>query len=628
MRKRNIFGIWLLAAMLTDAGFAFAAEPLTEKSSSESPSSNGPPNVILILTDDQGYGPMGCHGDAHAITPHLDRLHGESVRFTNFHVQPNCAPTRAILMTGRPPLKNGVWATVRGRSLLRRGESTIADSFKASGYRTALFGKWHLGDNYPFRPQDRGFEEVLIHGGGGVGNIQDYWANNYFDDHYLHNGSWKKFEGYCTDIWFEEAMRFIEANREKPWFVMISTNTPHLPNVAPEKYNDLYKDDDALTSRPGSAEFYAMVTNIDDNVGRLRRRLEVLGLEENTLLIFMSDNGSLKRFATWNAGTSGSKGSALDGGHRVPFFLHWPAGSPGGRDVDVLTSGMDLRPTLEELCGLERTPMKDEDGKSLVPLLRGESPEWVNRVVCLDLQKQEQVPRKENPHVVMQGHWRWVNGELHDIKTDPAQQTDLSDTHPERASRMQGAYDRWWRMLSARDTGSGHEIAIGSDQENPTTLTTHDISGDFVWNQDQVLAGVEATGYWEIEVDRDGDYEFALSRYPFEARQPILGTIPVPEGLKALPYFDHKNSYAVTHERSRALPVASVSLTIGAFEEEKTLPQKASALDEYEVNTAGDVFAVKFSARLKAGVTKLTAAFTDEEGNHLTAPYYIKVTRK
>jgi len=174
------------------------------------------PNVVLILTDDQGYGPLRVHGDVNIITPEMDRLHAESLRFTNFHVQPNCSPTRAILLTGRPPLKNGVWATIRGRSLLRRGESTLAESFRAGGYKTALFGKWHLGESYPFRPQDRGFEEVLIHGGGGVGNIQDYWANDYFDDHYQHNGEWKQFPGYCTDVWFDEAMKHIEQQRDRP----------------------------------------------------------------------------------------------------------------------------------------------------------------------------------------------------------------------------------------------------------------------------------------------------------------------------------------------------------------------------------------------------------------------------
>lgn len=586
------------------------------------------PNVILVLTDDQGYGPMGAHGDPHIQTPEMDRLHRESVRFTNFHVQPNCGPTRALLLTGRPPLKNGVWATIRGRSLLRHGETTVADSFKDSGYKTALFGKWHLGDNYPFRPQDRGFEEVLVHGGGGVGNIQDYWANNYFDDHYQHNGDWKQYEGYCTDVWFDEAMTFIEKNHEKPFFTMISTNTPHLPNVAPEKYTDLYKDNKALQEKPGAVGFYAMVTNIDDNLGRLRAKLKALNLEDNTILIFMSDNGSLSRFATWNAGMSGSKGSTLDGGHRVPFFIHWPKGFAGGRDIDALTSGMDLRPTLEAFCGLELAPTSPEDGRSLVPLIQGRTPDWIDRVICLDLQKQQRTPQKNNPHTVMQGDWRLIEGELHNISIDPGQTEDVKAAHPERAREMQNAYDRWWRTLNSRDPAAGHEIVIGDDHENPTTLTTHDISEEVAWNHDQVLAGFRTSGFWEIEVAQNGAYEFALRRYPADAGDPILGTIPIPEKLREFVYYSKGYDFAISHDRSKALPVASASLKIGSFEEQKALPKKAKASPDYEVNAHGKVTAVKFKAQLKAGITKLEASFSDESGTHLTAPYYITVTRQ
>ncbi|MDA0349393.1 MAG: arylsulfatase [Verrucomicrobia bacterium] len=586
------------------------------------------PNVIFILTDDQGYGPLGRHGDEYVKTPQMDRLHDESIRFTNFHVQPNCAPTRALLLTGHPPLKNGVWATIRGRSLLRRGESTVAESFQEGGYKTALFGKWHLGDNYPFRPQDRGFEEVLIHGGGGVGNIQDYWANNYFDDYYQHNGKWKKFEGYCTDVWFGEAMKFIEKSKDRPFFVMISTNAPHLPLVAPQAYIHPYKDQKEITAKPGTAEFYAMVTNIDDNLGRLRARLEALNLEENTILIFMSDNGSILRFTTWNAGMAGGKASTWDGGHRVPFFIHWPGGLKGGRDIRALTSGLDIRPTLEELCGLKPSPLSEEDGKSLVPLINGRTPSWIDRIISLDLQKQEQVPNKNNPHVVMQGDWRWLDQNLYNVGIDPGQENDVKADHPERIREMQKSYDRWWRILNSRDPASGHEIVIGSEHENPTTLTTHDISGEVAWNHDQVLAGFNATGHWEIEVAKNGDYEFALRRYPAEAAEPIRGTIAVPDKLKIFRYFDERYQYGTTHERSQSLPVASASLKVGSFKGEKPLPEKAESSVDYEVNSQGDVLAVKFTAKLKAGITTLTASFSDQEGKHLTAPYYITVTRK
>lgn len=607
------------------------------------------PNVVFILTDDQGYGPMHCHGDVNISTPEMDRLHRESVRFTNFHVQPNCAPTRALLLTGRPPLRNGVWATIRGRSLLRHGESTLADSLKAAGYKTALFGKWHLGDTYPFRPQDRGFEEVLIHGGGGVGNTHDYWANNYFDDHYQHNGRWEKFAGYCTDVWFGEAMKFIEKNQDRPFFAMIATNAPHLPLVAPQAYIDSYKDRKAFPAKPGTAEFYAMVTNIDDNLGRLRAKLRALNLEKNTILIFMSDNGSLPQFATSNAGMSGGKGTVWDGGHRVPFFISWPEGFSSGRDITALTSGMDVRPTLEELCGLASSPRPDEEGRSLVPLIRGYTPRWIDRVICLDLQNQQRVPRENSSHAVMQGNWRWLvenrpgrlartkggdpalsdlGGELHNIDADPGQKNDVKAEHPERVRDLKAAYARWWQTVNSGDPAAGHEIVIGSEHENPVTLTAHDISGDVAWNHDQVLAGFRATGFWEIEVARAGEYEFALRRYPSEAGEPILGTIPIPEKLRKFTYFSRGYDYAISHERSKTLPVASAALKIGSFEGQKPLPAHAAASADYDVNARGEVTAVKFSARLPAGITKLEASFSDQAGAHLTAPYYITVTRK
>ena len=187
------------------------------------------PNVILVITDDQGYGDLACHGNPIIKTPNLDLLHSQSTRLTNFHVSPTCAPTRAALMTGRYCNRTGVWHTIMGRSLLRKDETKMVDSFSDNGYQTAIFGKWHLGDNYPFRPADRGFGEALVHGGGGVGQAPDYWDNDYFDDTYFHNGKPKKFKGYCTDIWFDAAINFIEKNKEKPFFCYLSTNAPHSP---------------------------------------------------------------------------------------------------------------------------------------------------------------------------------------------------------------------------------------------------------------------------------------------------------------------------------------------------------------------------------------------------------------
>ncbi|MGB2821551.1 MAG: arylsulfatase, partial [Phycisphaerae bacterium] len=288
----------------------------------ERTSPGGKPNVVLVITDDQGYGDLGCHGNEVIRTPNIDRLHGESVRLTNFHVGPTCAPTRAGLMTGRYCNCTGVWHTIAGRSLIRRDEVTMADVFAAGGYRTGIFGKWHLGDNYPFRPQDRGFQDVLVHGGGGVSQTPDYWGNDYFDDTYFRSGVPESCTGYCTDVWFDEAMKFIEAGRDRPFFCYLPTNAPHGPYNVADSYSRPYRG----LIPDQRANFYGMITNIDDNVGRLRAKLAELGIEENTILIWMTDNGTSAGCSLdenefvregFNAGMRGMKGSAYDGGHRT-----------------------------------------------------------------------------------------------------------------------------------------------------------------------------------------------------------------------------------------------------------------------------------------------------------------------
>ncbi|MFP6857065.1 MAG: sulfatase-like hydrolase/transferase [Roseibacillus sp.] len=225
------------------------------------------PHVVLIMTDDQGYGDLACHGNKHIVTPNLDRLHGESLRLTNFHVNSACAPTRAALMTGRTAMRTGVWHVVMGRTILHNDEITMAELFRKNGYRTAMFGKWHLGDSYPFRPQDQGFEEVLTHGGGVVGHTPDYWMNDYFDDTYLHNGKWEKQKGYCTDVWIDGAIKFLDQNRAKPCFVYLPLNAPHGPFEVPERFEAMYRDNPEVPH----AAFYGMITAIDEAAREARQ---------------------------------------------------------------------------------------------------------------------------------------------------------------------------------------------------------------------------------------------------------------------------------------------------------------------------------------------------------------------
>ena len=478
------------------------------------------PNVILVMTDDQGYGDLGCHGNKVIRTPHLDRLHGRSVRFTQFHVSPTCSPTRASLMTGRYCNATGVWHTVMGRSLLRADEVTVADAFKAGGYRTGLFGKWHLGDNYPFRPQDRGFDEVLAHGGGGVGQIPDYWRNLYNDDTYFRNGKPEKFKGYCTDIWFTEAIKFMGAcaAKEQPFFCYLSTNAPHSPFICPKPYWQAYQTAEGK-NKPGvpHAAFYGMITNIDDNMGRLMTFLRERGLEENTILVFMTDNGSTCR--GYPADMRGRKGSEYDGGHRVPFFVRWPGGGiNGGKDIDRLAAHIDVLPTLLDLCGLTRPDGPPVHGTSLVPLLKGEGKGWPKRTLVVDSQRVEN-PIKWRKSAVMTDRWRLVNGrELYDIQADPGQKTDVAAANAAVVATLRKTYEKWWADTSTR-FDEYCPIVLGSAHENPTRLDCmdwHVAKGLPPWNQGQIRRGPAANGFWAVDVKRDGTYEFDLRRWPKE----------------------------------------------------------------------------------------------------------------
>ena len=540
------------------------------------------PNVVLVMTDDQGYGDLHCHGNEVIVTPNLDNLHGQSVRLTDFHVDPTCSPTRSALMTGHYSTRTGVWHTIMGRSMLGAHETTMADVFSASGYETAIFGKWHLGDNYPFRPQDRGFGEVLIHGGGGVGQGPDYWGNDYFDDTYFHNGKEEKFEGYCTDVWFDGALKFIEANKDRPFFCYVPTNAPHGPYNVAEKYSKPYKD------KGVNANFYGMVTNIDENMGRLMRRLKELGLEENTILIFMTDNGTSGGDA---GGMRGKKGSEYEGGHRVPFFVRWPAGGlTGGKDVGTLSAHIDVLPTLIELCGLKKPKGVKFDGDSLAPLLKGKGKRRADRTLLVHSQRIEH-PQKWRKSAVMTQRWRLVNGkELYDLQADPAQKDNVADANPKVVEKLRAEYEKWWADLSEQ-FDKYCEIVIGSDKQNPTRLMSHDWHGQSpAWSQGAVRSGSKSNGFWAIKVERDGEYEFALRRWPIEVNEPINAAIA----------------------KGKAISATKARLKIADIDRSEPV--------------AKDAVEVKFRAKLRAGSTRLQTWFTNDKGQSRGA-YYCYVRR-
>ncbi len=608
------------------------------------------PNVILVITDDQGYGDLGCTGHPWLRTPSIDAFHRDAVRLADFHVSPLCTPTRGALMTGRRPVRNGAWATCWGRSILRKSETTMADVFSEAGYRTAMFGKWHLGDNYPYRPQDRGFRHVVAHKGGGVGQTPDFWGNNYFDDTYFHNGEPVEHAGYCTDVWFDEAIRFIEGcaagrpagsspaqrqyqdaspanpvspngadgsdgtaspnGADEPFFVYLATNAPHTPYLVSEEYAHPYQEIQDIPE----PEFCGMIANIDENFGRLRRTLAQLGLEENTILVFMTDNGSSggseldgnqHAVRGYNAGMRGKKGSYYDGGHRVPFFLRWPGGGlGGGRDVDEMTLHVDILPTLVALCGLDE-PEVDFDGVNVAPLLRGEQSSLPGDRVHFLQYWQDTVPPEQWTNAVMTRRWRLVRGkELYDIKADPGQRCDIARENPDVVDRLRRHHDAWWDEISP-GLDAYCPIELGSPAENPTRLCAMDVLGDVAWHQTHIARAQESSGTWTVEIERPGRYRFNLRRWPAERELAIDGVIPPDEARRLI--------YAP--EDAGALAIQPVEARLSLFGETHRMA----------VNK-GDT-AAEFTLEIThMGATNLEASFVDETGDARGA-YYVDVER-
>jgi len=500
------------------------------------------PNVILILTDDQGYGDLGCHGNNRLRTPAIDRLYRESVRFTNFYACTLCSPTRASLLTGRYNYRTGVIDTWVGQALMRTEELTIAELLKKAGYRTGIFGKWHLGDNYPLRSLDQGFEESLVHNDGLLGSISDP-ADNHYDDPILqHNGRTEKCRGYCTDVFFNAAMDFISADRSRPFFVYLATNVPHYPLEVADSYAQPYREMgfDEKTSRT-----YGMIANLDENIGRLLERLKEWALEDDTVVIFMSDNGP-QHGDRYNAGLRDIKGSMYDGGIKVPFFVRWPSRLAAGRDVDRIAAHIDVLPTLLEICGASPPARLKLDGRSLGPLLSDPGKEeWPDRMLffqqCRPDPEGIDRPRPFTHCAVRSQHHKIVmtaadpaeqetkavgleETQLFDMAADPGENNDIARDHPEVVREMRAAYESWFEDVT-QGIRSPVRIPLGAPEANPTTLSTQDISGPgapllpFSWSgARRLLAGeVSGFGFWNVEVVRRGTYELTYRLGPREA---------------------------------------------------------------------------------------------------------------
>lgn len=506
------------------------------------------PNVIFILADDLGYGDLGAHGNPRLKTPNLDRLRSQSVRFTDHHVAPMCTPSRGELLTGISAFHNGATAVAQGRSIIRRELPLLPEVFRDNGYATAHFGKWHLGDNYPFRPQDRGFD-LTIHGNGfGISSLADYWLNDSFDDHYWRNNTLVAFKGYNTEVFFDEAMQWMRG-QTKPFFVYLATTASHEPFYVAPKYVKPYED-----LPPVLAAFYGMTANLDENIGRLLRFLEGQNLSRNTIVIYMTDNGTVERTGFYTAGMRGRKGSLYDGGHRVPFFLRGPAGLAGeARDIGTLTHGTDLLPTLVELCRLKITNGAEFEGRSLGPLLAGQPEALTGRKLVI----QHGAEFKEWDSVVLWDKWRLVQGrELYDLRTDPAQEHDLATERKDVTATMRAAYESWM-VETKRVLGRPNFIVVGSPAEDPTTLTAADWIGPYCgeWSELKESA-VPKYGYWDIEAATSGTYEVRLYLFPPESATPLnrsfRGVPARPVAGARLLLDDHESTVLTSAESTHA----------------------------------------------------------------------------
>lgn len=544
------------------------------------------PNIILIVTDDQGYGDIAALGNPVLQTPNLDMLHGESVRLTDYHTDPTCSPTRAALLTGRYSTRTGVWHTINGRSLMHPDEYTLAEYLKDSGYRTGMFGKWHLGANAPLRPMDQGFDHCVWSPGGAVNQGANWLGNDCFDDTYKVNDQWQKFPGYHTDVWYDQAMKFIgdkDKHGDKPFFVYLPTTAVHDPwNIEDDKAK-VYLDKGVP---PTMAKFYAMITNIDENLGRLRKFLADKGLSENTILIYTTDNGTTagwidrkSDFKYFNAGMRGWKGSHYEGGHRVPFFLHWPKGGYNvGRDIDMPCAHIDVMPTLMTLTSsadeqIKRLTQEDDrvrgpmDGISLVPGLEqgGIVPE--TRSLFVHVQRSF-VPPKWDRSVVMNGPMRLVNGkELYYLTKDPGQENDIAADHPEIIEKLRADYEKWWASLEPSFDDIVRFDLGGA--ENPTTLMSHDwfmTKGDSAWHHSYVQRNELRNGPFMVNVKKAGRYRVTPMRWPEYVDKPsgcVQAQVAVQvSGRRAIGdgrFFIHN-----TIELDPAKPAGSVELDLPA----------------------------------------------------------------
>ena len=478
------------------------------------------PNIVLIMTDDQGYADLSAMGNPVLETPHIDSLARDGASMDNFYVSPVCSPTRSSLMTGRFNYRTRLVDTWRGRSMMEPEEVTIAEALGDAGYKTGIFGKWHLGDSYPMRPTDQGFQEALIHLGGGLGQPSEPRENNrrYTDAILFRNNKQVQTKGYCTDVYFDGALDFIDKSlkAKKPFFTYIATNAPHSPyHDVPEALYQKYKNKDLSPILLGNdkdadtvARVFAMVENIDQNVGKLLAHLDKRKAAENTIVIFMVDNGPNTR--RYIGPSRGKKNEVHDGGIRSPFFMRWPVQLKAGSRNDRIAAHIDVMPTLLEAAGASLPSDHPFDGRSILPLLKGEKVKWPNRTLIMQIHRGD-APTPLHHIAVREQRWKLVHPtgfanermpadvpfELYDMQADPGETNNLYEKRPEIAKRLLKSYESWFEDVSSTrpDNYAPPRIVLGTPHETRTTLSTQD------------MRVTDNGGAWMLRFDNNKTYD-------------------------------------------------------------------------------------------------------------------------
>jgi arylsulfatase A-like enzyme len=549
------------------------------------------PNILLILTDDQGYGDFSIHGNTHLQTPHIDKLAGEGVRFDRFYVNSFCAPTRAALLTGRWPLRTGCHGVTHNREAMRPTEVTIAEALHEGGYRSACIGKWHNGEQYPFTPQGQGFDEAFGFNNG-------HW-NNYFDATLLRGSQHEPTRGYISDVLTDEGMRFITANRTKPFFCYVSYNSPHSPYQVPDQYFDKFKSrgfSDKL------AAFYGMCENIDDNVGRLLAHLENQQIADNTIVLFLTDNGGTAGVKTYNAGMRGGKVSVHEGGSRVPLFIRWPAAKWQPHLVTPIVSHVDILPTLLDLCSVILPDGPKLDGVTLRPLLEdADSSTWPERTLFTHNPIDE---TNKFPGAVRTQRYRLVREikgpgggssaqandasatawQLYDMQSDPGESKNIADVRQDVVKELSGQYDAWFADISSGGLRR-FRLPVGHIEHNPVELHAPQAFVDkplrfgsgpgFANDWLTGWTDVDAKVSFEIEVMLAGEYDIELafacppddagSRVRVSVGDAILEAMipsaPAPEIV--LPHREEKGRARYRNREWKTLKIGTLNLQKG-----------------------------------------------------------------